>query len=120
MLARLLRRIFALLQRVRPIVSMGRDALVTRHADVREVLADHHAFTVARYAPKMEAIAGPFLLELDDTPLYRHDDAALRACLCRRSCLLDSRPASPPSDSSMERRVANPGAEGWLAEAARR
>ena len=79
MLARLLPRIFALLRRVRPIVSLRRYALVTRHADVREVLADHHAFTVARYAPTMEAITGPFILGLDDTPLYRHDDAALRA-----------------------------------------
>ncbi len=81
MLARLLPRIFALLRRVRPIVSLRRYALVTRHADVREVLADHHAFTVARYAPTMEAITGPFILGLDETPLYRHDDAALRAAV---------------------------------------
>ncbi|HEX8085681.1 MAG TPA: cytochrome P450 [Solirubrobacteraceae bacterium] len=73
--------VFARLRRHRPIVSLRKYAVVTLAADVREVLDDHHAFTVALYAPKMEAITGPFILGLDDTPLYRHDDAALHAAV---------------------------------------
>jgi cytochrome P450 len=55
--------------------------VVALAADVREVLADHHSFTVALYEPKMAAITGPFILGLDDTALYRHDHAALRAAI---------------------------------------
>lgn len=73
--------VLGVLRRVMPIVSLRRYAAVTRADDVREVLDDHHSFTVALYAPKMEAITGPFILGLDDTPLYRHDDAALRAAV---------------------------------------
>lgn len=73
--------VLGVLRRVMPIVSLRRYAAVTRADDVREVLDDHHSFTVALYAPKMEAITGPFILGLDDTPLYRHDHAALRAAM---------------------------------------
>ncbi|MBJ7520611.1 MAG: cytochrome P450 [Solirubrobacteraceae bacterium] len=69
------------LRRHRPIIAGRSVAIVTRADDVREVLADHEAFTVALYAPKMEALTGPFILGLDDTPLYRHDHAALRAAV---------------------------------------
>lgn len=74
-------RAFALLRRRAPIVSSRRLAVVSRADDVREVLGDHEHFTVARYEPKMTAITGPFILGLDDTPLYRHDHAALRAAV---------------------------------------
>ena len=46
-----------------------------------KVLDDFTHFTVALYAPKMEAITGPFILGLDDTGLYRNDHAALRAAI---------------------------------------
>lgn len=73
--------VFARLRRHRPIISTRRLAIVTRAADVREVLGDHDDFTVQLYEPKMTAITGPFILGLDDTPLYRHDHAALRAAI---------------------------------------
>jgi cytochrome P450 len=72
---------FAHLRKHRPIVSTHAFALVTLADDVREVLGDHTSFTVALYLPKMEAITGPFILGLDDTPLYRHDHGALRAAI---------------------------------------
>jgi cytochrome P450 len=72
---------FAQLRRHHPIVSTHAFAVVSRAPDVREVLDDFEHFTVALYAPKMEAITGPFILGLDDTPLYRHDHAALRAAV---------------------------------------
>jgi cytochrome P450 len=69
------------LQEHKPIVSGKAVAVVTRADDVREVLSDHEAFTVALYAPKMEMLTGPFILGLDGTPLYDHDHAALRAAM---------------------------------------
>src|SRR5919109_2966840 len=76
-----LRPALAVLRRVRPIVVVGNNALVTRAADVRAVLRDHEHFTVSHYAPKMSAASGPFILGLDDTELYRRDHAALRAAI---------------------------------------
>src|SRR5919199_5151782 len=75
------RPILAVLRRVRPILVVGNNALVTRAADVRAVLRDHEHFTVSHYAPKMPAASGPFILGLDDTELYRRDHAALRAAI---------------------------------------
>lgn len=69
------------LRRHRPITVAGKVAVLARADDVREALGDHQAFTVAHYAPKMESLTGPFILGLDDTPLYRHDHAALRAAV---------------------------------------
>lgn len=69
------------LRRHRPIIAGRSVAVVTRADDVREVLGDHEAFTVALYAPKMEALTGPFILGLDGTPLYVHDHTALRAAI---------------------------------------
>jgi cytochrome P450 len=76
-----LRPVLAVLRRVRPIVVVANNALVTRAADVRAVLRDHEHFTVSHYAPKMSAASGPFILGLDDTELYRRDHAALRAAI---------------------------------------
>lgn len=76
-----LRPVFTLLRRVRPILVVGNNALVTRADDVRAVLRDHEHFTVSHYAPKMAAASGPFILGLDDTELYRRDHAALRAAI---------------------------------------
>lgn len=73
--------VFTLLRAVHPVVSAGSVVVVTRAADVRAVLADHEHFAVTHYAPKMAAVTGPFILGLDDTPLYRHDHAALRAAM---------------------------------------
>jgi cytochrome P450 len=75
--------ILAPLRRYRPIVAVGPYGFVTRADDVREVLADHEHFTVSHYEPKMTELTGPFILGLDDTPLYRRDDAALNAAIRR-------------------------------------
>ena len=69
------------LRRHRPIFATRRFAVITRAADVREVLSNHEAFTVELYAAKMTDITGPFILGLDDTALYRHDHGALRSAI---------------------------------------
>jgi cytochrome P450 len=75
------RVVFALLRRVRPMFALRRFGVVTRADDVRAVLHDDAGFTVGLYEPKMTAVTGPFILGLDDTPLYRREHAALRAAI---------------------------------------
>jgi len=77
------REVFALVRRLRPLIATPRFGLVTRADDVREVLADYEHFGVPNYNTKMTEMSGPFILGLDDTPLYRRDHAALRAAIRR-------------------------------------
>jgi cytochrome P450 len=74
---------FAVMRRHNPIVSAGPITVVALNADVKEVLGDPARFTVALYGPKMTAITGPFVLGIDDTPLYRHDHAAMDRAVTR-------------------------------------
>jgi cytochrome P450 len=67
-----------------PIVSLpGGVTIVALHEDVVEVLGDPARFTAHLYGPKMEAITGPFILGVDDTPLYHHDHAAMDRAVTR-------------------------------------
>lgn len=68
----------SLLRKHRPIFVLGKTAVVTRSADVREVLGDGARFQVA-YGPVMAALAGPGTLGMGATAEYDHDAAALRA-----------------------------------------
>src|ERR1700753_3359680 len=72
---------FAVLRGLRPLIATSRFGGVTRADDVREVLSDYEHFTVPFYDAKMTEISGPFILGLDNTSLYRHDHAALRAAI---------------------------------------
>jgi cytochrome P450 len=68
---------FAQLRRHDPIVTAGPTTIVTLNQDVKEVLGDPARFTVHLYGPKMTAITGPFILGIDESPLYDHDHAAM-------------------------------------------
>jgi cytochrome P450 len=68
---------FAAMRRFDPIVSAGPTTIVALHEDVVEVLGDPARFTADLYGPKMEAVTGPFILGVDDVPLYHHDHAAM-------------------------------------------
>ncbi|HWH12949.1 MAG TPA: cytochrome P450 [Solirubrobacteraceae bacterium] len=70
-------RLFAVMRDHKPIIATDDLAIVALAADVKEVLSDPARFTVGLYGPKMVAVTGPFILGVDDTPLYRHDHAAL-------------------------------------------
>ena len=69
--------VMRLLSRLPPVNLPGVGWFVTRHADVREVLARDDAFPVL-YGPKMEALTGPFFLGMNDPP-YEYEKSALRA-----------------------------------------
>jgi cytochrome P450 len=68
---------FALMREHKPIISTDALTIVSLNADVKEVLGDPQRFTAGLYGPKMEAVTGPFILGVDDTPLYHHDHAAM-------------------------------------------
>lgn len=75
---------FAIMRRLDPIVSAGPATIVALNADVKEVLGDPVRFTAHLYGPRMEAITGPFILgDDDDTPLHRHDRAAMDRAVTR-------------------------------------
>lgn len=69
--------VLAVLRRLKPVVATPRFTLVLRDADVRSVLADPDAFTVALYTAKMDRILSGFALGVDDPTLH----AASRAIL---------------------------------------
>jgi cytochrome P450 len=75
---------FELMRRTDPIVSLpGGVTIVALNEDVKEVLGDPARFTADLYGPKMEAVTGPFILGVDDTPLYHHDHAAMDRAVTR-------------------------------------
>jgi cytochrome P450 len=75
---------FALMRRLDPIISLpGGVTVVALNEDVKEVLGDPARFTAGLYGPKMQAVTGPFILGVDDTPLYHHDHAAMDRAVVR-------------------------------------
>ena len=69
---------FELMRDHNPIVQLpGGVTVVALAEDVKEVLGDPARFTADLYGPKMVAVTGPFILGVDDTPLYHHDHAAM-------------------------------------------
>ena len=75
---------FAIMRAVDPIISLpGGVTIVALNEDVKEVLGDPARFTAQLYGPKMEAVTGPFILGVDDTPLYHHDHAAMDRAVVR-------------------------------------
>jgi cytochrome P450 len=75
----LLRPIFTLLRKMFPIMVLGKRALVTRHADVVEVLTRDTDFTIAEInEARINATDGPFILGMDRSPQYNTEAATLR------------------------------------------
>jgi cytochrome P450 len=72
------RRALGLLRCLTPCLRVGDVAIVTRYADVVEVLSRDPDFTIGLYSPKMEALAGRFILGLPQGPQYEHDVSVLR------------------------------------------
>lgn len=81
---KVLRAAGAVLRRHAPVLKVGSRVIVTRHADVVEVLDRDEDFTIAPVnGPSIDRINGPFILAMDRGPEYDRDHAALRACARR-------------------------------------
>jgi cytochrome P450 len=75
----LLRPIFTFLRRMFPILVLGKRAIVTRHADVIEVLTRDTDFTIAEVnEARINLSDGPFILGMDRSPQYDTEAATLR------------------------------------------
>jgi cytochrome P450 len=70
--------LFALLRALRPVLLIHDMAIVTRYVDVVAVLTNDESFSVQPYKAKMRALAGDFILGLDDSPEYERDISILR------------------------------------------
>src|SRR5579863_5515592 len=66
--------VFAILRRIQPILIVRNTAIVTRFADVQEVLARDNVFQVT-YGEKMRVVTGgsDFFLGMQDSPAYTRD-----------------------------------------------
>ncbi|HEX6748041.1 MAG TPA: cytochrome P450 [Longimicrobium sp.] len=75
-----LRPVSAVLRRHAPLLKLGSRVIVTRHADVLDVLSRDGDFTISQVnGPAIDRINGPFILAMDRGPEYDRDHAALRA-----------------------------------------
>jgi cytochrome P450 len=70
--------LFDLLRTLKPVLLIHDIAIVTRHADVLEVLGDDETFGVEPYGVKMRALAGEFILGLDESSRYERETSILR------------------------------------------
>jgi cytochrome P450 len=76
------RELFAELRADRPVLAAPAFTLVTRHADVVDVLSRPESFTVSAYRPSMEAALGaPIMLTCDGTPLNWREKGLMQAML---------------------------------------
>jgi cytochrome P450 len=77
---RVLRVVTGLLRRSAPMLRLGKRVVVSRHADVLEVLTRDGDFTIHEVnGPSIERINGPFILEMDRGPVYDRDHGVLRS-----------------------------------------
>ncbi|HEU5047127.1 MAG TPA: cytochrome P450 [Rickettsiales bacterium] len=75
---------FCLLRNIKPVLTFGDLTIVSRFADVQEVLSRPDVFGVT-YAQKMGVVtAGSnFFLGMDNTPTYMRDVSNMRILICR-------------------------------------
>jgi cytochrome P450 len=76
------RSLFAELREQRPIFVTPAFTVVTRFADVIEVLSHEEVFTVRAFGPRLDAaLAGPFMLAWDATPMNWRDKGLMQVML---------------------------------------
>lgn len=76
------RPLFAELRADRPVLVSPGFTLVTRFADVTEVLSRPEVFTVRGYAPRLEAaVGGPYMLSRDGSPLNWREKGLMQVML---------------------------------------
>ena len=78
----LVKPMFTLMRKIRPVFVAPHIAAVSLYADVLEVLANEQAFSVTPiYLAKMEATTGDFVLGLDNTPQYQTEIGLMRSAV---------------------------------------
>jgi cytochrome P450 len=92
------RAFFTELRRSRPILRTPGPVIVTRYADVQEVLSRETVFSVRLYAPKIDACVGPSMLSRDATVFNERDKSVMKVML---------RPEDLPAVETISRRLAD-------------
>ena len=87
----------------RPILNAPGIVLVSKYADVMEVLSHDEVFSVQPYRPKIERIGGPFVLGLPNGPQYQHDDTILKASIKREDLATIRQIAAATASQNIER-----------------
>jgi cytochrome P450 len=77
------KELFAELREARPVLVTPGPVLVTRYADVQEVLSRHKVFTVRHLAERMDDVVGPYMLARDATTINERDRGIMQAVLRR-------------------------------------
>ena len=76
---RVLRLLFGVLRRHRPVLVVGRFAVLSRHADVTDALRRDREFTIQEInAERFEDLGARFILGMDHSPEYEREEAVLR------------------------------------------
>lgn len=82
--AKILRPVFSLLRRFAPILVIGKRAVISRHADVVEVLTRDTDFTISQInAPNINRLDGPFILGMDRSAQYDREAGLLHQAVRR-------------------------------------
>ena len=92
------RAFFGELRRSRPILQTPGPVIVTRYADVQEVLSRETVFSVRLYAPKIDECVGPFMLSRDATAFNERDKSVMKVMLRREDL---------PTVATISRRLAD-------------
>lgn len=75
--------LFAELRAERPVLVTPGPVLLTRYADVQEVLSRHKVFTVRHLAERIDDVVGPFMLGRDASVYNERDRGIMQAVLRR-------------------------------------
>lgn len=87
--APVLRPVFSVLRKYRPIARFGKTVVVTRYNDVKDVLTREQDFTVYEIdGYKMERMGNPFVLGMDASPETTRDRDMLRQVIKREDLAL--------------------------------
>lgn len=82
--APVLRPVFSLLRKYKPVATFGKTVVVTRYNDVKDVLTREQDFTVYEIdGYKMERMGNPFVLGMDASPETTRDRDMLRKVIKR-------------------------------------
>ncbi len=121
-------KVFEILRKHKPVLLIGKKAVITRDTDVREALARNTEFTIAEInAPNMLRLNGPFFLEMDKSDAYTQeqgdtrkviqgDESQLIKAIVQRNCQDLIKAALPIGRIDMVSHLARPAAARFIGE----
>ncbi|MFI6817757.1 cytochrome P450 [Nonomuraea sp. NPDC050328] len=106
------RAFFAELRTERPIFATPAFTVVTRYADVAEVLSLERVFSVRAFAPRLDAaLGGAFMLARDATPMNWREKGLMRALLVPEDATAVRELAGRLAEEALDAAEARSGAE---------